>query len=112
MIMDMERLVIELERRGVVPMKDAVGTRIDCLRGQIWITEHGSREDQVLEAGESYVISRDGLAVMQAFRDALVGIRAPAVRPAGLVTWVGQLCSRAARARPASDSYAAGGALT
>ena len=79
MILDLKRGVIELEYRGIVPVKDAVGTRIDCLRGRIWITEHGSIDDIVLEDGESYVISRGGIAVVQALRGALIGLRAPAL---------------------------------
>jgi hypothetical protein len=83
MTFDMKRVVIELEYRGIVPVEDAIGTRIDCLRGRIWITEQRSTGDIVLEAGESYQISRGGVAVMQALREALVALRAPAVSQAG-----------------------------
>jgi len=83
MVFDLKQVVIELEYRGIVPVKDAVGTRIDCLRGRIWITEHRSTGDIVLEAGESYEISRGGIAVVQALREALVALRAPAVTQAG-----------------------------
>jgi hypothetical protein len=93
MILDMERVVIELEYRGIVPVEGIPGTRIDCLRGRIWITERGSTDDIVLEAGESYVTSRGGVAVVQALREALVGLRAPAVRRAS-ATWVERLWSQ------------------
>lgn len=83
MILDLKRAVIELEYRGIIPMENADGTRIDCLRGRIWITEWGSTDDIVLEAGQYYVIARGGVAVVQALREALVGLRAPAVRQAG-----------------------------
>jgi hypothetical protein len=96
MILDMKRVIIELEYRGIVPVEDAVGTRIDCLRGRIWITEQGSTDDIVLEAGQWYVISRGGVALVQALREALVGLRAPLVRQAGsgLATWVERLWSQ------------------
>jgi Protein of unknown function (DUF2917) len=113
-ILDMKRVVIELEYREIVPVEDAVGTRIDCLRGRTWITVGGSTDDIVLEAGESYVIARGGIAVVQALRKALVGLRAPAVRPAGagLVTWLERLWSRwATCGRPASGHCAAGGCV-
>jgi Protein of unknown function (DUF2917) len=89
MVFDLKQVVIELEYRGIVPVKDAVGTRIDCLRGRIWITEHRSTGDIVLEAGESYEISRGGIALVQALREALVALRAPAVTQvgAGLAAW-------------------------
>jgi hypothetical protein len=96
MILDMKQATIELEYRGIVPVEDAVGTRIDCLRGRIWITERGATDDIVLEAGQSYMISRGGTAVVQALRGALVGLRAPAVHQAGggLAAWVERLSSR------------------
>lgn len=114
MILDMKRVVIELEYREIVPVEDAAGTRIDCLRGRIWITERGSTDDIVLEAGESYVTSRGGVAVVQALREALVGLRAPAVRQAGaeIATWVERLWSQwATCGRPASGHCAAGGCV-
>jgi len=78
-VLDTKRTVIELKHRGVIPVEDAVGTRIDCLRGRIWITELGCTDDIVLEADESYEIERDGVAVVQALRDAVVVVRAPTV---------------------------------
>jgi Protein of unknown function (DUF2917) len=107
MILDTKRVVIELEHRGILPLQDAGRTRIDCLRGRIWITEHRSTGDIVLEAGESYELSRDGVAVVQALRDALVALWAPAEpRVGGLVACVKGLCSgwtaRAAGRRPAT----------
>ncbi len=84
MVFDLKQVVIELEYRGIVPVRNAVGTRIDCLRGRIWITEHRSTGDIVLEAGESYEISRGGVAIVQALREALVALRAPAVTKAGV----------------------------
>jgi hypothetical protein len=103
MILDMERVVIELEYRGIVPVEGVAGTRIDCLRGRIWITERRSTDDIVLEAGESYVTSRSGVAVVQALREALVGLRAPAVHQAGASSRRGPSGSGVSglRARPA-----------
>ena len=95
-VLDAQQLVIELRHRGIVPVADAAGTRIDCLRGRIWITERGCTDDFVLEAGDSHVISRDGVAVVQALRAALVGLRASAARRpgGGLATRVERLRSR------------------
>ena len=114
MILDMERAVIELEYRGIVPVEGATGTRIDCLRGRIWITERGSTDDIVLETGESYVTSRSGVAVVQALRDAVVGLRAPAVHQAGaeFAVWVERLWSQwAARAAGGHPAIAQPGAV-
>jgi hypothetical protein len=64
-----EPAVIELEYRRVIPMHVAVGARIDCLSGRIWITEERSTDDIVLEAGESFDITCAGVAVVQALRE-------------------------------------------
>ncbi len=98
MILDTKRVVIELEYRGIVPVEDAIGTRIDCLRGRIWVTEQGSSDDVVLEAGESYEITRRGVAVVQALREAFIALRAPAVSQAeaGRAARVERLWSRSA----------------
>jgi len=90
MIMDMKRMVIEIQRRGIAPLNTGVGTCIECLRGTIWVTEHRSKDDIILKAGESYVISRKGLVVVQALHNALVEFRAPEARKpeAGLTTWM------------------------
>jgi hypothetical protein len=107
MMFDMKQVIIDLEHRGIVPVEAAVGTRIDCLRGRIWITEQRSTGDIVLEAGESYEILRSGIAVVQALREALVALRAPAMpRPeAGLAARLERLWSpwaaRTAGGRPA-----------
>ena len=75
MTFDMKRVVIELEYRGIVAVENAMAARIDCLRGRIWITERGCMEDVVLEAGQSYEISRGGVVVVQALREAIVALR-------------------------------------
>ena len=96
MVLDMKRVVFELTYREVVPVEDAAGARIDCLRGWIWITEHGAPGEVVLKAGEAYEIARGGAVVVQALREAIVAVRPPArssVR-AGLAARVELLCER------------------
>jgi hypothetical protein len=78
MVVDTNRVVLELEYRGLVPLADALGTRISCRTGRIWITQHGSRDDILLEAGESAELSHPGLAVVQALRPARFVLQAPA----------------------------------
>jgi hypothetical protein len=95
MIVDMKQMVIELDQRGIASVEAARGARIDCLCGRIWITEHRSPGDIVLEAGESYELSR-GVAVVQALREAHVALRATTISPsrAELAGRVQQLWSR------------------
>lgn len=116
MIVGMKRVVIELEYRGIVPVADALGTRINCLRGRVWITQHGSQDDVVLEAGESCDISRRGVALVQALADARVALHAPAAPRAstGLAPRLRQLWDRlgAPATGGLSAAAAAGGGAT
>ena len=102
MMVDMKRLVVELEPRGIIPMKDALGTRIECHCGRIWITEERSPDDQVLDPGDAYVVSRGGITVVQALHKARVGIRAPEIHRAGFRTWIERLYPRPVRTRQAA----------
>lgn len=101
MVVNSKRLVIEVEKRGTARMKDVAGTRIDCVRGRIWITEQGLQDDHVLEAYESYTISRNGVTVVQALREAVIGIQSPAVQRAGIMARIERRFRWAARVRGA-----------
>jgi hypothetical protein len=96
---------IELEYRRILPLEDAAGTRVDCLRGCLWITENGSTKDIVLEAGESYVLTRDGVALLQALRRTLVGICMPAMQPVGASEPFERFPSHAAAAAVAGSHF-------
>jgi Protein of unknown function (DUF2917) len=109
MFLDMKRLVLEIERRGIASVNAAAGTRIACLRGLIWITEAGAEDDIVLRAGESRMISHEGVAVVQSLREgALVEMRAPTTHDVNspLRRWIGrhrkQWAADQAEERPAT----------
>jgi hypothetical protein len=48
-----------------MPLKDAAGTRVRCLRGTIWITVASEPDDIFLQAGQSYLIPRNGLSLLE-----------------------------------------------
>jgi hypothetical protein len=72
---------LDLKRGQVLPLIDAVGVRIDCSRGRLWITEHRCRDDIMLEAGQSYEIRRRGAALIQVLKDADLALSEPASAP-------------------------------
>ena len=76
MILNMMRAVIELDYRAVVPLENAKGAKVDCLRGRLWISEWGRRDDIVLDSGQSYVIGSGGVTLVQALRKALLELPA------------------------------------
>jgi hypothetical protein len=48
-----------------IRLRDAAGTRIRCLRGTIWITVANEPDDVFLGSGQSYLISRNGLSLVE-----------------------------------------------
>jgi len=61
-----------LAARGVHRIEGAKGIKIACVRGAIWVTQERDPRDWVLKAGQSVVLERSGLAVIYAFKDALI----------------------------------------
>src|SRR5262249_25536232 len=63
---------IALAARCVHRIESAKGVQIACVRGAIWVTQERDPRDWVLMAGQSVVLERAGLAVVFAFKDALI----------------------------------------
>ena len=55
-----------LEARELLPIEDGVGLEVKCLRGDLWITQAGDPEDNIIRAGQSFVLGRPGLALVTA----------------------------------------------
>ena len=68
---------------------------IVCQSGSLWVTQYGDRRDILLAAGESFVLDRDGPALVQALQQTTLSIVAPAARTAPTL-------------RPWAQAYAAG----
>lgn len=64
--------VMALAARGVHRIEGAKGIKIACVCGAIWVTQERDPRDWVLKAGQSVVLERSGLAVIYAFKDALI----------------------------------------
>jgi DUF2917 family protein len=95
MILDTKRVVIELKRRGIVPVEVTGSAWICCLRGRVWITEYRSTGDIVLEAGESCETARNGVVVVQALRDARVAFLARGTsQAAAALAFLRRRCAR------------------
>lgn len=48
-----------------IRLNDAAGTRVRCLRGTVWITVANEPDDVFLGSGQSYLISRNGLSLVE-----------------------------------------------
>ena len=74
---------IALGARSVHRIENAKGLAIACVRGATWVTQERDPRDWVLMAGQSAVLERTGLAVVYAFKDALITVGAAWQLPAG-----------------------------
>jgi hypothetical protein len=65
---------IALAARSVHRIEDARGVKVSCVRGVTWITQENDGRDLILASGDSVVLDRRGVAVVYAFRDAVITI--------------------------------------
>ncbi len=61
-----------LTARQTATLRDAQGTRIECLSGSLWITQEGDTRDVVLGPGEELTLERAGATLVHAFVPSLV----------------------------------------
>lgn len=65
---------VSLEPRAVHRIANGLGRQVTCLSGEAWITQTNDRRDIILEAGDSFVLDRPGLALVFAFGATTVAI--------------------------------------
>jgi len=74
---------IELGRYGALPLTDARGARVRSLRGTLWITQEGDGEDHIVNAGDDFTVSRNGVTLVAAVDGPGAFVVAPPVPRAG-----------------------------
>jgi hypothetical protein len=67
---------VALPARSVHRIDNAKGIRVACVRGATWITQQSDPRDLIVAAGQSIVLDRPGLAVVYAFKDAVITVGA------------------------------------
>ena len=64
------RLSLPLLRKGtLLRIRSGIGKGVAVFSGSAWITQHEDPRDVLLGAGESFVLDRPGLAIVQALDD-------------------------------------------
>ena len=81
----LEDTSVELATNEMLTITGGLGMKVTCVLGSIWITQNNDQRDVVLAAGETFVINRDGIALLSAMASSMVAMQ-PAVpsRPAWL----------------------------
>jgi Protein of unknown function (DUF2917) len=55
---------IPLNTGQLLDINDGEGLTVECLEGAVWITQSNDPRDTVLNAGQSFVLDRPGLALV------------------------------------------------
>jgi len=69
---------LRLPARAVHCIEDGKGLEVTAVSGTVWITQAGDIRDVILARGQSFVLDRNGRAVLYALKDAAI-----VVAPAG-----------------------------
>jgi hypothetical protein len=72
MLATLELEPIALKARSVHRIDNGKDTKVTCVTGVVWVTQEHDSRDIILSAGQSAVLDRRGLAVVFAFKDALI----------------------------------------
>jgi hypothetical protein len=70
----LHRAGIELDTRRFLTLDDALGTRILCVAGELWITQHRDTSDHLVAQGDWFTVDAPGKVVIQAQRPARVAL--------------------------------------
>jgi hypothetical protein len=60
----MPGMILKLDRRELLRLREARGVAIEVLDGCVWITEDGSTQDNFLGPGRRYRVGGDGLVLV------------------------------------------------
>ena len=74
MLAPLELEPIALAARSVHRIENGRDMQVSCARGVVWITQERDPRDLILSAGQSVVLDRPGLAVVFAFKDAMITV--------------------------------------
>jgi hypothetical protein len=82
----LEAIDTTIPRGRTLRIRDGKGFDLQVAAGCLWVTQHGDTSDHVLEAGESFRVTRDGDTLVHAFRQVRLRIECPAGAIAPSVT--------------------------
>ena len=73
-----EMMQTAIAKGRTVRIQDGKGFELTAVTGTLWITYENDTEDYVVSPSETFRVSREGLTLVHAFRDAQLRIAYPA----------------------------------
>lgn len=61
--------VYELDRNQILRVRDGKGATVRVVAGALWITQQNDERDVVLQAGEDFVLDRNGVTIFAPLGD-------------------------------------------
>jgi hypothetical protein len=59
-------LRVQLEHHSLFDINDGQGLAVSCIDGTVWITQSNDPRDIVINAGQSFLLDKQGLALVAA----------------------------------------------
>ena len=75
-----DRAELHLGTREVIRLHHPIGARVECVRGELWITQDKDFEDHFLAANEALTLDRAGLVLIHAQQESEIVLFEPAQR--------------------------------
>lgn len=79
----LDHTAVRLTEGETISVIDGKGARVAVTRGRIWVTQEHDIRDVTLTRGQSFILDRDGTAVVEALADAEIALDAPQEAKAG-----------------------------
>jgi hypothetical protein len=73
----LDHTAVRLADGETISIIDGKGARVAVTRGRIWVTQEHDIRDVMLTLGQSFILDRDGTAVVEALLDAEIALDAP-----------------------------------
>ncbi|HEX4985973.1 MAG TPA: DUF2917 domain-containing protein [Burkholderiales bacterium] len=77
MQIEIDQSTLALATEGLLSLKDATGTRVQCRAGSLWITQEGDVRDTVIREGETLTIRKAGRTLIGAIGESKLTLLGP-----------------------------------
>jgi hypothetical protein len=71
------RTPLGMPRGSMLRIEDGAGVLVYVWEGEVWLTQQGSTEDHMLQAGQWFRLDRGGATIAHAFKRSLVSLSSP-----------------------------------